>query len=109
MTNKNSLVLLLLASLLSLSAPVNAAVTGWGTGTVNEIASYCPSFCSTGNNGTFTNNRDGGERENSASSELTTGVGYSEAESVLSGTSFTPTLRAYSESQTSLSGAFALP
>ena len=108
MTNKNSVILLFLASLLSFSASVNAVVVGWGAGTVNEIASYCPSFCSTQNNGTFTNNSDGGAFESSASSELSTGSGDSEAESTLSGTSFTPTLRAYSESQTSLGGAFAL-
>ena len=106
--NQSKTFLSVLAILLLTSGAANAAIVGWGAATTNSTASYCPSngLCSTQNNGDFAYNSDGGQGQTSASSGETT-YGSSNAASTLSGTSYTPTLKAYAEANDG-GGAFAL-
>ena len=100
------LVSLFLIGLLSLSGGgAHAAVVGWGAATSNSTASNCPLACSTLNNGDFAFASDGGEGQTSAASSEDT-YGFSDAEAVLSDTSFLPTLRALGSSLAG-QGAFA--
>lgn len=98
----------ILAILLLSNAAANAAVLGWGAATTNSTASNCPvnGLCSTQNNGDFAYNGAGGEGQTSASSSETS-YGTSDASSTLSGTAYTPTLRAYALADDA-GGAFAL-
>lgn len=96
----------ILVGLLSLTGgAAHGAVVGWGAATGNTTASYCPSFCSTQNNGDFARASDGGAGATSAASSEST-YGFSDAEAVLSDTSFLPTLRALGSSVAG-QGAFA--
>jgi hypothetical protein len=97
-----------LAILLLVSGAADAAIVGWGAATTNSTASNCPinGLCNTENNGDFAYNGDGGEGKASASSSETT-YGTSNASSALSGTSYTPTLKAYARADDN-GGAFAL-
>ena len=97
MTNKNSLVLLLLATLLSFSASVNAAVTGWGAFADIQIKN-CGSVCNP-----FPWDEVGG-LQTSASASDTNGTSNGFAEATLSGSGViaTPTLRGYAQSQSGI-------
>ena len=94
MTNKNSLVLLLLASLLSLSASVNAAVTGWGTFADIQIKS-CGAVCNP-----FPWDETGGGQSNATATD-SSGSSNGFAQGVLNGSGLiaTPTLRGYAQSE----------
>ena len=107
MNHSNTAKAALFGILLVASGSTCSAVVGWGAATNNSTASNCPSngLCTTANNGDFAYNSDGGDGSSSATSKEIT-YGTSEALATLSGTSFLPTLKAFSGSLTG-AGAFA--
>ena len=108
MKHLSTVITIFFGILLLMSGSANAVVVGWGSATSNSIASNCPSFCTSADNGTFTRDSDGGEFQSNAFSDVSTASGTTEAESMLTGGAAiaTPILRAYSTAQ-DRAGAFS--
>ncbi|GEM_PF-2117722 len=100
MIQSRSLIAFVIGVFFIFSSSASAEVVGWGAQTDNSTHSSCPSFCSVPP-GVIFRNSDGGEFATSAASSLSDSSGVSNAEATLSGTSFTPILKAFASSQPS--------
>lgn len=88
--------------LFPMMASANVTLDGWGTSTSVTTMDDCPSYCT----GNVDSDSDGGVNITSSSTELDNGVGNGKALATIDGSSYTPSLKVYAESQAN-TGTFA--